>query len=83
MSREWHEHKYCSAENLWLWIDEEMGKIDQTLEGYKDQCGDSYKLVLMSRREMIDKLADWLHEESAALGEIAQLWGLGEKDENC
>jgi hypothetical protein len=80
MSRPWHERKYCSADNLWSWIDDQTRQIDQTLESYKDQCGESYKLVLMSRREVVDKLAEWLHESEAPLGEIAQLWGLGEKD---
>lgn len=81
MSRDWNEHKYCSAENLWCWIDEQSSQIDLKLESYKDLCGESYKLLLMGRKEMLDSIASWLHEDEVRLGEIAERWGLGEKDE--
>lgn len=28
MSRNWSEHKYTSAEDLWFWIDELIGTSD-------------------------------------------------------
>lgn len=80
MSRDWNQHKYCNAENLWFWIDEQSQAIDNRLEGYKDVCGESYKLLLMGRREMLDLIGDWLHENEKRLGEIAKVWGLGEKE---
>jgi hypothetical protein len=81
MSREWHEHKYCSAENLWCWIDEQAQQLEHKVEAAKEAATDSYKLLLMGRREMLDWLADWLHENETTLGEVAKTWGLGEKEE--
>jgi hypothetical protein len=79
MSRDWNEHKYCNAESLWCWVDEEAQIIEAKLESYKDLCGENYKLLLMGRKEMLDKIGDWLHENETALGEIAARWGLGQK----
>lgn len=82
MSRDWNEHRYCNAENLWSWIDEQASELDVKLESYKELCGETYKMLLMGRKEMLDAIASWLHEDGeATLGEIAERWGLGEKDD--
>jgi hypothetical protein len=82
MGRSWTERKYCSAENLWFWIDEQSGDIDIKLASYKDSAGDSYKLLLMGRREMLDWICDWLHENETTLGEVAENWGLKTDDQD-
>ena len=79
MSRDWNQHKYCSAENLWCWIDEQAELIERSLDWVGQHGGDSYKLLLMGRREMLDAIGNWLHENETLLGEIAERWGLGEK----
>ncbi len=80
MSREWNEHKYCCAENLWGWIEEQTGRNDRRLEVAKDCDAKDYKSLLMGRFEMLESLADWLHENQTTLGEVAKAWGLGEKE---
>lgn len=76
MSRPWTERKYLDAENLWFWIDEQSQLNERRYEEYKDQCGENYKLLLMGRREMLDWICDWLHENEITLGEVAENWGL-------
>jgi len=81
MSRDWNEHKYTSTQDLWCWIDEQAHEIDSSFEWVKGHGGESYKLLLMGRKEMLDKIADYLHENETTLGEIAKRWGLGVKDD--
>lgn len=80
MSRDWTEHKYCNAESLWCWVDEEAQIIEAKLESLRSLCGENYKLLLMGRRELLDKLGDWLKDNETTLGEIAERWELGVKD---
>ena len=80
MSRHWTAHKYCNAESLWEWIDEQAQAVDHKIESAKEAASESYKLLLMGRREMLDNMMDWLHENETTLGEIAVRWGLGEKE---
>ena len=81
MSRDWNEHKYTSAENLWGWIDEQVGKAERNISEAFEWKSDSYRMLAIGRKEMLEKLGDWLHENETALGEIAGRWGLGEKGE--
>jgi hypothetical protein len=64
-----------------MWIDEQVGRNDRRLEVAKNCNCEDYKNLLVGRSEMLESLANWLHEEGAPLGEIAKLWGLGEKEE--
>jgi len=82
MSRDWNEHKYNSSENLWSWIDEQSGRNDRRLEVAKDCDAKDYKNVLMGRFEMLESLADWITENETTLGEIAERWGLKQKEED-
>ena len=78
MSRDWSEHKYTSVEDLWSWIDEKAQYIDNMLEQYSKSV-EPYTMVLMGRREMLDWIGDWLKENEATLGEIAERWSLKEE----
>jgi len=80
MSRDWHEHKYCSAENLWCWIDEQSRRLELRFEDAKHYNAENVSTLLMGRREMLDWICDWLHGNETTLGEVAGRWGLGEKD---
>ena len=81
MSRDWSEHKYTSAENLWGWIDEQSQRLEVQLHDSKHFNAEGVSSLLMGRREMLAWLGDWLHENETALGEIAERWGLGVKDD--
>lgn len=81
MSRDWSEHKYTSAENLWCWIDQQAQRLDVQLHDSKHFNAEGVSSLLMGRREMLDWLGDWLKDNETHLGEIAKRWGLGEKGE--
>lgn len=81
MSRDWNEHKYNSSENLWCWIDEEAQKIERSIEDGFRFKSDHYRMLAIGRKEMLEKLCDWLKDNETTLGEIAEVWGLGVKGE--
>lgn len=80
MSRDWNQHKYCSAENLWCWIDGQAQRLEIQLHDAKHYNAENVSTLLMGRREMLDWLGDWLKENETLLGEIAERWGLGVKE---
>lgn len=81
MSRDWHEHKYCSVENLWHWVDQQVEQIESALDEAKHAQCESYKMTLFARKEMVSKIADWIIENETTLGSLAERWGLREKEE--
>jgi hypothetical protein len=81
MSRDWNEHKYNSSENLWCWIDEEAEKIERSIEDGFRFKSDHYRMLAIGRKEMLEKLGDWLKDNETTLGEIAERWGLGVRDD--
>lgn len=81
MSRDWNEHKYCNAENLWCWIDEQAQRLEIKLSDAKYYNAENMSTLLMGRKEMLDWLGDWLHENETTLGDVAKVWGLGVKDD--
>jgi hypothetical protein len=78
MSRDWTEHKYCNAENLWLWIDEQSEEIRRRFQDEDYTKSESYKSGLCGRMDMLALLMDWLHENETALAKVAEYWGLTE-----
>ena len=82
MSRDWQEHKYCNAENLWGWIDEQSTKTERNISEAFEWKSDSYRMLSIGRKEMLERLADWLHENETTLGDVAGRWGLKQKEED-
>lgn len=80
MSRDWNEHEYVNAENLWSWIDEQARDLEIAMINAKDYQIPQVSALLMGRKEMLDQLCDWLKDNETTLGEIAERWGLGEKE---
>lgn len=79
MSRDWNEHKYCNAESLWSWIDEQAQRLEMRLSEAKYYNAENVSTLLMGRREMLDWLGDWLKENETTLGDIAERWSLKEE----
>ena len=80
MSRDWNEHKYTNAENLWCWIDQQAMDIETKLMRIP-KPSEAYQIFNEGRREMLDALIDHLKENETELGEIAERWGLRQRDE--
>lgn len=81
MSREWNEHEYVNAENLWSWIDKQARDLEIAMINAKDYQIPQVSALLMGRKEMLDTICDWLHENETTLGDVAKVWGLGVKDD--
>jgi hypothetical protein len=80
MSGDWNEAKYVSAQNLWFFIDELANDIDLKTEDKLASSSESYRLLLLGRREMLDRLVEWMNEEEIPLSEILQGMQIGTKD---
>lgn len=81
MSRNWNDHKYTSAEDLWGWLDQQAQRLEVQLHDSKHFNAEGVSSLLMGRREMLDWLGDWLKDNETTLGEIAEVWGLEVKEE--
>lgn len=79
MSKDWNEHKYCNSENLWSWIDDQARRLDIQLNDSKYYNAENVSTLLMGRKEMLDWLGDWLHQNETTLGLIAETWSLKEE----
>jgi hypothetical protein len=81
MSRSWDDpsRKYLNAEDLWGKIDELSQQIDQQAEDAPGNSSESYKMFLMGRREMLQRIIDHLYEHEQPLSEIAKIMGLKDK----
>lgn len=76
MSRDWNEHKYTSVEDLWCWIDQQAQRLEMRLSEARYYNAENVSTLLMGRREMLDWIGDWLKENEATLGEVAEKWSL-------
>lgn len=81
MSRPWNDpsRKFVNAENLWSRIDELSNELDLQAETAPGNSSESYKMFLMGRREMLQRITDYLYENEQSLAEIAEFWGIGDK----
>jgi hypothetical protein len=81
MSRAWDDpsRKYLNAQDLWVKIDELSAELDQQAESVPGNSSESYKMFLMGRREMLQRITDYLYEHERPLSEIAKIWGLKDK----
>lgn len=81
MSRPWNDpsRKFLNAENLWSRIDELSNELDLQAETAPGNSSESYKMFLMGRREMLQRITDYLYENEQSLAEIAEFWGIGDK----
>ena len=81
MSRRIDEQRYLCVENLWLQIDQWSNEIDCRSQDAVAKSSESYKMLLMGRREMLEILMDYLSENQQDLKEIADRFGLNVKGE--
>lgn len=78
---DWRRKDIIFADALWEAIEELSNEVSRNFA--VENLGDSVKLLLFGRREMLDRLSRMLHEHQESLGEVAERYGLsdGEKEE--
>jgi hypothetical protein len=57
---------YVSAEDLWLFIDEYMQRLEMQNEQAVAYKSESYKLIVCGRMEAMNAVGDWLHENEVS-----------------
>ena len=81
MSRPWTSRDYASAQSLWDLLDEQSRLLELQAQDELVISSESYKMLLLGRREMIEVVRTWLAENESALGEILSGYGVTYKDE--
>lgn len=72
MSRDWTEYAYISAEDFWMLIDQISNKLELQVKSSFGKNSGSYKLFLAGKSEMLEQIADFVHENETSLGDIAK-----------
>lgn len=82
MSRPWNDptRRYLNVEDFWCKIDELSQELDVQAQAEPGNKSESYKMLLMGRREMLDTICKYLMENEESLAELAEFWGIGEKE---
>lgn len=81
MSRHWSERKFINAESLWTFIDEQSGRLDILVQHDEVESSELCKLLMLGRREMLDAICGFIHEQEATLREIVVDQGVLTEDE--
>lgn len=70
MGRPWTVREFINAEDLWCFIDDQSSALDILVQHDSVESSELCKLVLLGRREMLDKLATYLSENQTSLRDI-------------
>lgn len=73
MSRNWREYEYLDSDNFWCYIDEQSSNLIVKSEDQLATKTESYKMYILGQKDMLDKIADYLHENEKSLGDIAEI----------
>ena len=81
MSRHWSERQYINAENFWTFIDEQSTRLDLLAQHDEVESSELCKLLMLGRRETLDAVCLFLHDNEVTLQEIVVDQGLLTSDE--
>ena len=81
MSRHWSEHNYISAELFWIFIDEYSSRLELLAQHDEVESSELCKLLMLGRREMLDIISGFVHENEVALEKIVVDQGILSSDE--
>lgn len=70
MSRHWTQYDYIDASSLWDFIETETAKLDLLMQADNVESSELCKLLIMGRREMLDAMSAYLHENETSLRAI-------------
>jgi hypothetical protein len=77
---DWKRKKYVSSYDLWEAVELLQESFDLLEDDKLAQSSESYKLLMLGRREMVRFFSDLFLETEISLQKIAEVFGLEEKD---
>lgn len=65
---------YVSAEDMWLFIDQYMQRLEMQNEQAIAHKSESYKLIVCGRMEAMNSIGDWLHENEVSVEKMKEIF---------
>ena len=81
MSRHWSQYNYISADLLWSFVEEYSSRLELLIQHDEVESSELCKLLMLGRREMLDSVSGFLHENEVSLEEIVVDHGILSSDE--
>lgn len=81
MSRHWSQKEYISAELFWSFVDEQSSRLEMLIQHDEVESSELCKLLILGRREMLDAVSGFLHENEATLEDIVVDQGVLSSDD--
>lgn len=76
MGCHWSSREYVSAEWMWNWIEQQRERLDCLMEDDKVQSCEIYKIMVLSKLEVLDAVGTFIHNEQETLGTILAIQGV-------
>lgn len=81
MSRHWSQKEYINADSFWCLIDDLSNRLDILGQHDSVESSELCKLMLLGRREMLDSITTFVHENQMRLDEVLIDQGVMSKEE--
>lgn len=81
MSRHWSQKEYISAELFWSFVDEQSSRLEMLIQHDEVESSELCKLLMLGRREMLDAVSGFLHENEVTLEDIVVDQGVLSSDD--
>lgn len=81
MSRHWSQYNYISADLFWSFVEEYSSRLELLIQHDEVESSELCKLLMLGRREMLDAVSGFLHENEVTLEDIVVDQGILSSDE--
>ena len=76
MGQPWNTREYVSSEWFWNWLEQQRERLDRLMEDDKVQSCEIYKIMVLSKLEVLDAVGTFIHDEQETLGTILAIQGV-------
>lgn len=76
MGQPWNTREYVSSEWFWSWLEQQRERLDRLMEDDKVQSCEIYKIMVLSKLEVLDAVGTFIHSEQETLGTILAIQGV-------
>lgn len=76
MGQPWNTREYVSSEWFWSWLEQQRERLDRLMEDDKVQSCEIYKIMVLSKLEVLDAVGTFIHDEQETLGTILAIQGV-------